>query len=81
MVTSKTKAKKADNVATVGYVRLRGELDTVLGRLQDPDTDVDDAVELYEQALVCITRLEHHLQQAENRVEKAKIDFGVDSTI
>lgn len=56
------------------YGRLRARLDEVMAKLQDPDCDVDQAAGLYEQALGCIAKLEHHLQAAENRVRKAQLD-------
>lgn len=61
---------------TIGYGELRQQLDDVVGRLQDPDCDVDQAAALYEQVLQCIARLEAHLQAAEHRVEKVQAEFG-----
>ncbi len=63
--------QKADN-----YTELRRQLDEVLAQLQDPECDVDDAAALFEKALGCITKLEQHLQNAENRVKKAQADFS-----
>jgi exodeoxyribonuclease VII small subunit len=66
--------KKANNES---YQVLRAQLDDVLLKLQDPDCDVDEAVDLYEQALQLVDKLEKHLQTAENRVQKIKADFGL----
>ncbi len=58
------------------YSDLRRQLDEVLAQLQDPDCDVDEAAALFEKALGCITKLELHLQKAENRVKRAQADFS-----
>jgi exodeoxyribonuclease VII small subunit len=55
------------------YQTLSLELETVLGRLQQPDVRVDEAVTLYEQGLVLIEQLEAHLAQAENKIEQLKL--------
>jgi exodeoxyribonuclease VII small subunit len=60
-----------------GFQEMRTQLDEVLLKLQDPDCDVDEAVELYEQALKLVAKLEQHLQTAENRIQKIKVDFGL----
>lgn len=58
------------------YQRLREQLDEVVLKLQDPDCDVDHAVDLYEQALKLIAQLEKHLEKVENRITKVQSDFG-----
>lgn len=69
-------AKKTGKAMTKAtYRELRDKLDDIMAKLQDPACDVDQAAELYEQALTCIGELEHCLRQAENRVEKARLDF------
>lgn len=69
-IGSKTSGK--DN-----YRALREQLDEVVLKLQDPECDVDEAVGLYEQALVLIGKLEKCLETAENRITKVQADFGV----
>jgi exodeoxyribonuclease VII small subunit len=69
------KVEGADNAESYGQLRAR--LDEVLLKLQDPDCDVDEAVDLYEQALQLVGRLEKHLETAENRIQKIKADFGL----
>jgi exodeoxyribonuclease VII small subunit len=54
------------------YKELSEQLDIVLARLQQPDIQVDEAVELYEQGLALAGKLEKHLQLAENRIIKLK---------
>jgi len=61
------------------YQVLRERLDELLLKLQDPECDVDEAVDLYEQALVLIDKLEKHLEKAENRIRKVQADFGIGS--
>lgn len=55
------------------YQALSTELESVLGRLQQPDIRVDEAVTLYEQGLALIEQLEAHLEQAENKIEQLKL--------
>jgi exodeoxyribonuclease VII small subunit len=54
------------------YSDMRKQLDEVVQKLQDPDCDVDVAVDLYEQALKFISKLEKHLDKAENRISKVQ---------
>jgi exodeoxyribonuclease VII small subunit len=68
-------AKKTKN-SDETYGSLRAQLDEVLLKLQDPDCDVDEAVDLYEQALRLVNKLEARLQTAENRVQKIKADLS-----
>jgi len=58
------------------YKTIRAELDAVLVRLQDPSSDVDDAVALYEQATRLTTKLEAYLETAENHIKKVRADFS-----
>jgi exodeoxyribonuclease VII small subunit len=50
------------------YQSLSAELETVVAALQNPDVQVDEAVQLYEQGLKLITELESYLKQAENKI-------------
>ena len=73
------RSKKTDATHDgVTYAELRRELDGIVAKLQDPECDVDEAADLYEQALQAITRLEAYLQTAENRVRQAQADFSSD---
>jgi len=60
-------------MADKNYQTLSSELETVLARLQAPDINVDEAVKLYEQGLKLVIALEKHLKQAENKIEKLKL--------
>lgn len=61
----------------ISYQTLRERLDEVVLKLQDPACDVDEAVNLYEQALVIVDQLESYLVSAENRISKIQADFAV----
>lgn len=58
---------------TQSYQELSEQLDDLLARLQHPDIQIDEAVELYEKGLALVEQLETHLKQAENTVEKLKL--------
>jgi len=55
------------------YQTLSAKLETTLAKLQAPDVHVDEAVKLYEEGLKLIAALEKHLRQAENKIEKLKL--------
>lgn len=61
------------------YKDLQAKLDEVVAKLEDPSIDIDDATAAYEQGLKLVKQLEDHLQQAENRITKAKADFSADA--
>lgn len=56
----------------IDYRSISIELDDVLGKLQQPDIQVDEAVELYEQGLKLIKQCEEQLVHAENRIKQLK---------
>ncbi len=55
------------------YQSVSEKLDAVLAKLQAPDVHVDEAVKLYEQGLALIATLEKQLKQAENKIQKLKL--------
>ena len=59
-------------MAEINYQTLNAQLDGILTKLQDPDVEVDEAVQLYEQGTKLIAQLEKHLKQAENKLTKLK---------
>lgn len=65
---------------TEDYQTLSTELEQVLAALQQPDVRVDEAVKLYEQGLKLAARLETHLQAAENKIQKLKLQAGEQAT-
>ena len=54
------------------YNLLSSELETVLVALQSPDTDIDQALELYERGQKVLAELELYLKETENKVRKIK---------
>jgi exodeoxyribonuclease VII small subunit len=60
-------------MADTNYQDLHERLELVLDKLQAPDVRVDEAVVLYEEGLKLITALEKQLKQAENKIEKLKL--------
>jgi exodeoxyribonuclease VII small subunit len=62
--------------AAKNYQELSGELDGVIAKLEDPETGIDELVELYEQALELSKELENHLEKAENRIVEIKAKFN-----
>ncbi|HEY8999330.1 MAG TPA: exodeoxyribonuclease VII small subunit [Candidatus Saccharimonadales bacterium] len=55
------------------YQTMQTALDAVLAALQRPDVQVDEAVKLYEEGLKLIKQLGEHLEQAENTLEKLRL--------
>ena len=52
------------------YAAKTAELETVLAKLQNTDTPLDEAMKLHETGRVLIVELEKFLKQAENEVHK-----------
>lgn len=57
------------------YKALNTELEEILAQLQAIDTDVDEAVKLYERGMAITKELETYLKTAENKVHKVKADW------
>jgi exodeoxyribonuclease VII small subunit len=60
-------AKKTEDF---DYRSKAAELEKLLGTLQDPDIQIDEATKLHAEGLKLITELETYLKQAENEVRK-----------
>lgn len=56
------------------YAALRAEFNDLVSQLQAPDCDVDQAAQLFEQAIKAADVLDKHLQAAENRITKLAAD-------
>ena len=52
------------------YAAKTAELETVLAKLQNTDTPLDEAMKLHETGRVLVSELEKFLKQAENEVHK-----------
>lgn len=68
---------KTSKKTSKSYRELRTELDEIVMKLQDANIDVDQAAELYEQALKAADALEAYLTEAENRIRKVKAEHVV----
>ncbi len=60
-------------MAVESYQELSDRLEAVLAKLQAADVSVDDAVALYEEGLKLVAALEKQLKQAENKIERLKL--------
>ncbi len=56
------------------YQSLSSELDNVLAALQHSEVQIDEATVLYERGLKLIAKLESHVQSAENKLQKIRLD-------
>lgn len=54
------------------YRQLKDQLDEVVERLQDPGTDIDEALELHTKAKKLIEKLDTYLSEIETSVKKQK---------
>lgn len=53
------------------YTQLKAELDEVLIKLQDPSTDLDEAVKLHESGKKLLKKLEAYIDKAEVSIKAA----------
>jgi exodeoxyribonuclease VII small subunit len=53
------------------YQALKEELDEVLAKLQDPVTDIDDAIKLHEHGKKLLEELRTYVEEAEAKIKKA----------
>lgn len=65
-------AKKTDT----NYAKLKSQLDEILGKMEDPQIDVDTAVELYKQGMETVQALEEYLQSAETKIKTIRAKFN-----
>ncbi|HUC88069.1 MAG TPA: exodeoxyribonuclease VII small subunit [Candidatus Binatia bacterium] len=62
------------------YNLLSAELEAVLVALQSPDTDIDQALELYERGQKVLAELELYLKTTENKILKIKPNLNQGKT-
>lgn len=55
---------------TIDYAKTLAELETVLARLQDAETSLDEAIALHKKGKALVTSLEGYLKDAEIVVQK-----------
>jgi exodeoxyribonuclease VII small subunit len=58
---------------TPDYQTMQTALDEVLRKLQQPDVRVDEAITLYEEGLKLTKQLSDYLANAENTLEKLRL--------
>lgn len=61
---------------TPSYQELSRQFDEIMLKLQDPDTGIDEAVQLASQALEIIRQQENHLNEAETHILELKAKSG-----
>ncbi len=71
-MTAKSRLRYNNSMAEKTYRQLQTELDEAMAKLQADDLDVDEALELYDQASKLISQLQKKLKQAENKLNKIK---------
>lgn len=54
------------------YQELSEQLEEVMANLQQPDIQVDEAVQLYERGLKLVRQCEAYLKTSENKIAKLK---------
>lgn len=64
-----TDAKKSPT-----YAELSEQLDQVVGQLESPAVDIDEAIRLYKEGQKLISELEGYLKTAENRIAKLNVN-------
>lgn len=57
---------------SLNYQKARLELDQIIGKLQDGEADIDEAVKLYQRGSEIIKELQAYLKHAENTVKKVQ---------
>lgn len=58
------------------YQKLSAELEEILTWFESGQTNIDDAVNKYEQANKLIAEMESHLKIAENKIRKISVKFN-----
>jgi len=72
-------AKKTGKNEQISYRELNAQLDEVLARLQDPQLDIDESTQAYEEGLAILTQLGRHLEHAENKIQTIRAEFAKNS--
>jgi exodeoxyribonuclease VII small subunit len=56
------------------YADLNRELESILGELQDPSTDIDQALTLYKRGQEVIKQLEDYLNRSKNSIKSISLN-------
>ncbi len=54
----------------IDYQKLSTELDSIISKLQAEETNLDEALELYERGVTITNHLQEYLKVAENKLHK-----------
>ena len=54
------------------YKEIRDELNVLIDKLQDDNTDIDSVIELYQKGQSLVKELESYIKNAENKIKQIK---------
>ncbi len=74
MSTKKADAAANADVAEMGFERALKELESIVGRLERGDVELEESIAIYERGEALKGRCEKLLKQAEAKVEKITLD-------
>lgn len=52
------------------YANLKNKLDQIVEDIENPDINIDQAIELYEEGMQLIQSIEKYLGETENKIKK-----------
>lgn len=58
------------------YKEMQSQLDVIIAELQDGSLNIDEAVKKFEEANKLIIKMEKHLKEVENKIQKIKINLS-----
>lgn len=61
---------------SINYQALTEELDLIIAKLQDQQTSIETAIELYERGVVITNDLRKYLATSKNRLKKISLDYN-----
>ncbi len=64
--------KKDNQKSNINFREKKLELDSILSKLQQEDTDIDEAIELYKSGQQIIAELLDYLKHAENSITEIR---------
>ena len=70
MANTQSQRKPAEDVGTMSFEQALGELESIVGRLEQGDVDLEDSITLYERGQALKNHCEARLKAAEGRLEK-----------
>lgn len=58
------------------YQQLSQRLDEIMTKIEDPNIDVDHAIELYQEGMELVEQIDQYLKKAETKIDKIKAKFS-----